>query len=66
MNSCKFENGKSCTILTSKTCVGCRFALTHEQAAAKQQKSRERIASLPENIQRYIAEKYRRRGEQWE
>lgn len=56
--NCKFDDGKTCKALVIKTCAGCRFCLTEEQAAQKKIIHDNRLTSLPAMQQRAIADTY--------
>ena len=58
MNECVFSKGRTCSALTVKSCKNCRFRKTKEQLEEGRKRAKARIASLPENIQMAIADKY--------
>lgn len=57
--TCVFEDGRKCTILTKKACGNCRFEKSKEEYEASKKKAEERIKNLPEKIQARIKESYR-------
>ena len=50
----------ACSILLVKTCRGdkCSFRMTEQEYAQKEEKTMARLAKLPREIQRSIANKY--------
>lgn len=58
MDECVFNHGRTCSALTVKSCKHCPFRKTKEQLEEGRQKAKARIASLPEDIQRAIVDKY--------
>lgn len=57
MNKCVIKEGKLCA-LEIKACYGCKFFKTKEQQKASRAKARERLNSLPLELQIYILQKY--------
>lgn len=58
MSECTFKKNKGCSILNEKSCGGCVFKKTEKQLADSRAKARERIEFLPEDIRRYIKDKF--------
>ena len=58
MKKCAFDRDNTCTALTKKQCLGCKFRKTEEELREGRQKVAERLDSLPERQQIHIARKY--------
>lgn len=62
---CFADEKYKCAILTHKRCKSCNFYKTVEDRIKDYEESNERLASLPEQTQNYIAEKYFRGRKHW-
>lgn len=58
MNKCAFDCDNSCSALTKKQCIGCRFRKTEQELKESRYKVADRLDSLPERQQIHIARKY--------
>ena len=58
MNSCVFDRGKKCSVLTSHTCENCSFRKTARELNRDRESARLRIESLPNEQYDAIMKKY--------
>lgn len=63
--NCVFDFGRKCVALTEKKCKDCRFRKTQKELKEGRKKAKKRIASLPEEQQTYIREKYYGKEKRW-
>ena len=57
-DTCYFENGKNCSILTKKQCGNCSFFKTEEEYREHKKKADERFDSLSFDRRKEICDKY--------
>ena len=62
MRDCAFDEGKFCSALREKECIGCPFKKTRKELVEGRQRAMHRINSLPNPKKQYIIYTYHR---QW-
>lgn len=58
MTECVFIRDGKCIALTAMKCKNCAFRKTRAELAAGRKKARERIESLPDDMQFFIRNQY--------
>lgn len=65
MNTCRYNEGRDCAILKTKSCDNCKFTQTQTQHNSSITKCHKRIANLRNIEQESIAEKYYNGKKPW-
>jgi hypothetical protein len=62
MEECVFDNGRTCSILTTHTCEKCSFRKTKRELDLGRERALERIDGLPQDQRDAIKNKYSERN----
>lgn len=62
MEECVFDNGRTCSILTTHTCEKCSFRKTKRELDLGRERALERIEGLPQDQRDAIKNKYSERN----